>query len=84
MNYEIVWDDKVIEFLNKLEQSIAKRIINKVNELSLNPFNKDIRKLVRSNKFRLRVGDYRIIFSILRNKINVLKVGHRKNIYSRD
>ena len=80
--YNIEWKEHALQNLEKLENSIAKRIIKKVEELSKNPFSKDIKKLKGGNDFRLRVGDYRVIFSIEQNTIQILKVGHRKNIYN--
>lgn len=81
MMYNIEWKEHALKNLNALEDSIARRIIKKVDELSENPFSKDIKRLKGSNDFRLRVGDYRVIFSIEQNIIQILKVGHRKNIY---
>lgn len=79
--YNIEWKEHALQNIEKLESSIARRIIKKVEELSENPFSKDIKKLKGRDDFRLRVGDYRIIFSIEKNIIQILKVGHRKNIY---
>ena len=81
MPFKIVWDEKAYDSLNKLEPIISRRILKKVDDLLENLFSKDIKKLKGSDDFRLRVGDYRIIFSIERNTIQILKVGHRKNIY---
>ncbi len=81
MVFKIVWDEKADIELNKLEPSISRRIFKKVNELSENPFSKDIKRLKGSNDFRLRIGDYRVIVSIDQDTIQILKVGHRKNIY---
>ena len=81
MSFKIIWDEKAHDSLNKLEPSISKRILKKVEELSENPFSKDIKRLQGSEDFRLRVGDYRVIFFIEQNIIHILKVGHRKNIY---
>jgi mRNA interferase RelE/StbE len=81
MRYTINWTKGALEELNKLEPYIARRIIKKVDELSENPFSKDIKRLKGSDAFRLRVGDYRVIFDISENIILILKVGHRKNIY---
>ena len=83
MPFKIVWDEKAYDSLNKLEPTISRRILKKVDELSENPFSKDIKRLKGCNDFRLRVGDYRIIFSIERRIIQILKVGHRKNVYER-
>ncbi|PIN77895.1 addiction module toxin RelE [Candidatus Woesearchaeota archaeon CG10_big_fil_rev_8_21_14_0_10_34_12] len=82
MPFKIVWDEEAYNSLNKLEQSISRRIFKKVEELSENPFSKDIKRLKVCNDFRLRVGDYRVVFSIEQNTIQILKVGHRKNIYN--
>ena len=79
--YKVIWDEKVYDALNKLEPIISRRIINKVKELSENPYSKDIKKLKGMDGFRLRVGDYRVIFEIEKNIIYILKVGHRRNIY---
>jgi len=79
--YNIKWKEHALQNIEKLESSITRRIIKKVDELSENPFSKDIKRLKGSNDFRLRVGDYRVIFSIENNIIQILKVGHRKNIY---
>jgi len=80
--YDIEWKENALKNLEKIESSISRRIIKKVEELSENPFSKDIKRLKGSNYFRLRVGDYRIIFSLEINLIQILKVGHRKNIYA--
>ncbi len=79
--YNIEWKENAIKELEKLESSLARRILKKVDELSENPFSKDIKRLKGCSDFRLRVGDYRIIFSIEQDIIQILKVGHRKNIY---
>ena len=81
MSFKIIWDEKAHDSLNKLEPIISRRILKKVDELSENPFSKDIKKLKGCDDFRLRVGDYRIILSIEQDTIQILKVGHRKNIY---
>ena len=83
MSFKITWDDKANGELNKLEKVIARRIAKKVRELAEDPYSKDIKKLKGQDGFRLRVGDYRIIFDIEGDKINILKVGHRKNIYDK-
>ena len=80
--YNIKWKEHALQNIEKLESSITRRIIKKVDELSENPFSKDIKRLKGCDDFRLRVGDFRVIFSIEQNTIQILKVGHRKNIYN--
>jgi mRNA interferase RelE/StbE len=81
MIFKIIWDKKAQNDIHKLDNLIARRIILKVRELEEDPFSKDIKRLKGETSFRLRVGDYRVLFDIIRDAIIVLKVGHRKNIY---
>ena len=83
MMYQIIWDEKAQDDINKFESIISKRIAKKVRELSENPFSRDIRKLKGEDLFRLRVGDYKIIFEIKGDRIFILEVGHRKKIYKK-
>jgi mRNA interferase RelE/StbE len=77
----IVWDNKAVNQLNKLNLLISRRIFKNIEELKENPFSKGIKKLVNSIYYRLRVGDYRIIFRINQDNIIIVKIGHRKNVY---
>jgi len=81
--FKIEWKDGAIKEVQKLEVNISRRIYNKVEELSEDPFSKDIKKLKGTGDYRLRVGDYRVIFEMQKDIIIILKVGHRKNIYDR-
>ena len=79
--FKIVWDEKAFQELEKLESTVSRRILKKVRRLEEDPFAKDVKKLKGSDGFRLRVGDYRIIFAVESEQLQILKVGHRKNIY---
>jgi len=81
--FEIKWDERALNELYKLENQISSRIYKKVNELMEGFQFKDIKRLKGKDEFRLRVGDYRVLFSLDNNLIIVWKVGHRKNIYKR-
>lgn len=81
MIYEIHWDKKAKEQLKKLDLFLARRIAKKVKELNENPFYQNVKRLKNSPYFRLRVGDYRVLFEMIGNIINIVRIGHRKNIY---
>lgn len=85
MGYKINWDKKVYDKLHKLEPIVARRIVKLVKEFSIDPQSKEIKRLKGESAFRLRAGDYRIIIDIDDGKknINVLRIGHRKNIYDK-
>lgn len=81
--YKIEWKESAIKELEKLEAVISKRVYAKISELSKKPFSVDIKKLKGMQGYRLRIGDYRVIFEVNQNTIIIFKVGHRKNIYER-
>ncbi len=82
MKYDVKWTETSLGQLKKLDKAIAKRIIDKVEKITKNPF-KFVKKLKEFDLFRLRVGDYRVIMSIEKKKmiIFVLEVGHRRVVY---
>ncbi len=77
------WDEKALKELQNLDSSIQKRIIKSAEELAINPKAKDIKRLKGISGFRLRIGDYRVIFQMFGDVIFISKVGHRRNIYKR-
>ena len=82
--YKLILEKKATDSLNKLEDKIKIRIWNKLQECKVDPF-RFFEKLVEIASFKLRVGDWRVIADIFRDKeiIIVLKIGHRKNVYDR-
>ncbi|MEK6886849.1 MAG: type II toxin-antitoxin system RelE/ParE family toxin [Nanoarchaeota archaeon] len=82
MTFELIFDEKAIDFLNDLPKELKKRIFNKIKSTKENPIH-FFERLEGRTDYKLRVGDYRIIADIDGNskKITVTMVGHRKNIY---
>ena len=84
MAYNIEYKSSVIKDLKKLDKIKLKRLLDKIeSELSNNP-GKD--KMLLGNYkglFSYRIGGYRVIYTILKNKetILILKIGDRKDIY---
>jgi len=73
---------KAARALEKIDQSIRSRMINKLRELETDP-EKIGKPLKYSDFWSLRVGDYRAIYEINRDKDQaiVLFIGHRKKVY---
>ncbi|MDP2908355.1 MAG: type II toxin-antitoxin system RelE/ParE family toxin [Nanoarchaeota archaeon] len=80
--YEIVISEKALKQLKKLEKGIQERIIRALERIRIRP-EAYVIKLVGDPAYKLRVGDYRVLLDVDKNKllILVIKVGHRKNIY---
>jgi mRNA interferase RelE/StbE len=67
----------------KLPLGIRRRVEVKIDEIGLRLESYSHHRLKGSNRFRARVGDYRIIytFDLAQNKIHLLAIGNRKEIY---
>jgi len=80
---KIGWTDDAIEDLQRLDNPIARRILNKITWLS-HHFNNITPeplsgKLVGS--FKLRVGDWRVIYTIQTDELVIQAIGHRSEVY---
>ncbi len=84
MSYEIIFTDTSRKQFKKLEKDIQERTIKALERIRIRP-EAHIKKLVGDPGYRLRVGEYRIILDIEKEKliILVIKIGHRKNIYKK-
>ncbi len=60
------------------------KILACIESLGENPRQSGCKKLTGQEKYRLRYGQYRIIYSIQDKELSIwiVKVGHRKNVYS--
>ena len=81
--YELIYSPSALKQLEKLEHNIKERIVIALERLRIRPESCDIKKLVGMQGYRFRVGDYKVIFDMEKNRliILVLQIGHRKNIY---
>ena len=79
-----------IEILRSAQKQLAKvnpkdrqRIINVIHSLSDNPRPVNSRKLTGRNAWRIRKGEYRVIYEIYDEKLVILVVviGHRREVY---
>ena len=80
--YEVIFSAKAEEQFKKLEKEVQKRIIAVLERIRIRP-ESYVSKLVGESSYKVRIGDYRAIIDLDKNKliILILKVGHRKNIY---
>ena len=82
MTYEINIKPKAIKQLKKLPKEITKRILKKIIFIRDTP-QSFMKKLESKDIWSLRVGDYRVLIDIFEDKklMEIIKVGHRKEIY---
>ena len=81
--YSIRLSQTVIKKLQKLPFQIEEKLIDAIQLLELNPRPVGCKKLKGRDGYRIRVGDYRIIYKIEDHILVVLVIdlGHRKDIY---
>lgn len=86
MNYTVVISREAGRELARLAKTIAKRIFAKLDSLQQNPRPSGSTKLAGySDLWRVRVGDYRIVYRINDDEriVTVLRVRHRGEAYDR-
>ena len=80
--FKVLFSDRAKKDLFQLQSDTAKQIKQRLKYFSENPLNyaKKLKETTLGT-FRFRVGDYRIIFDLVEDKIIILRIGHRKDIY---
>jgi len=83
---EIIYSDRAQKFLTKIDREDSKRIRSKIKQYAANPeeLKNKVIKLVGFPLYRLRAGDYRVIFSETGEVILIEKIGNRRDVYKGD
>jgi len=79
----VIWSSRALEVLETLDRPIAERIYEKALWFEKNFDSIKPEPLYRELKssYKLRVGDYRILYSVRGESVVIEKVGHRRDIY---
>ena len=83
MKYEVKLKSSVKKQFKNIDKKQAERILIRVCLLSDNPFPTGVEQLTGQKAYRIRIGDYRVIYEV-KNKeliVQVIRVGHRKDVY---
>ena len=82
---KVEWTEDAIEDLSRLDKPIIRRILKKVSWFSNNfdsitpePLSGDFK-----GAFKLRLGDWRIVYTIENDLVLIQAVGHRSEIYKK-
>lgn len=82
---ELKYSNQAEDFLKKAEKLITKRLIKKIEELMNNPFPQGIKSIegYKERIFRVRVGDYRILYEVdnKNNLLGIVKIDKRPRVY---
>jgi mRNA interferase RelE/StbE len=83
MKYTVVLQKRVIKAMEKISEPDFSKLKDAMFSLSGNPRPNGYKKLKGRDGYRIRVGNYRIIYEIFDNilLVDVINLGHRKEIY---
>jgi mRNA interferase RelE/StbE len=81
--YKIFFKDSVRKDLDAIPKGDLQRIMERIGSLADDPRPAGSEKLSGQDKYRVRQGNYRIVYSIQDTELTVwvVKVGHRREVY---
>ena len=83
-DYEVTFARSARRELERLALPLAARIISRIEELAQEPRPRRARKLHgKQNLWRVRIGDYRIVYSVddRQRVVDVVRIRHRREAY---
>lgn len=84
--YKLVFKRSVAKDLRAIPKKDVARILARIHGLSSDPRPKGCEKLSARERYRLRQGNYRILYEIRDELliVTVVKIGHRRDVYRTD
>jgi mRNA interferase RelE/StbE len=83
-SFSLQWRKSTRKDLRRISRDMVSRIIAEVEKLADEPLPHGCEKLTGSeHTYRIRVGDYRVIYELLRDPkiVEIQRVRHRKDVY---
>jgi mRNA interferase RelE/StbE len=83
--WSVTYTTDAIKALSRMDRVIAKRVRSRILALAQNPMapNNNVKKLTGVEGYRLRVGDWRVVYALKRQVLTVIVigVGHRSEVH---
>jgi len=81
--FRLEFASSVRKDLKKLDRKEIPRILEAIQKLAGDPRPPSSKKLTHEDLYRVRIGNYRVVYEIHDGRLVILvvKVGHRKDIY---
>ena len=83
--YTVAYSNQAIKFLKSSEKIILQRLMNKIEELQMDPFGHDTKSVegYKEKLYRVRVGDYRILYVVeeTTKTLEIIKIDKRSRVY---
>jgi len=83
--FTIEYSNQALKFFKRIDKSLSERILKHIEELSRNPFPQGVRSIegYKEKTYRIRVGNYRILYEVDQEKglVGIVKIDHRGQVY---
>ncbi len=81
--YKIEIKKTAVKELNHLPPNDLKKIIKSIQNLVIDPRPSGCKKLTGEEKYRIRIGNYRVLYMIEDDIliVYIVKIGHRRDVY---
>lgn len=81
MKYDVQFKPRAVKDIQGIPVRMQSRVLARIEEMS-EDLRSDVKRLCESTyEYRLRVGDYRVLFEIEEGSIVVYRVRHRREAY---
>jgi mRNA interferase RelE/StbE len=82
-SYKVLIKGSAAKELEELPPKVRRRIASKIDALGTTPRPPGVEKLSGQEKYRIRQGDYRVVYAIDDDArtTTVFKIGHRRDVY---
>ncbi|MDL9938665.1 type II toxin-antitoxin system RelE/ParE family toxin [Gordonia sp. ABSL1-1] len=83
--YHVEIEAKAVKALQKIARADQRRIVSAAQALSINPRPDGCKKLTAQDAYRIRIGNYRVIYVVedAVRIVTVTRIGHRREVYDR-
>ena len=85
MSYELYFSTRASKYLKKFTKTTQTRITEKLESLSRDPYPSDMRKIMgrKEKLFRIRVGNYRILYEVYEEEqtLLIINIDKRSRVY---
>ena len=81
--YTLAYDPRIEKDLRGIPKSQRLNILKRIEDLSAEPRRPQVEKLTEAQGYRLRVGDYRVLFTIddQVHQVTIYRIRHRREVY---
>lgn len=80
---ELIYKTSAEKELLKLGKQLGQRIFHRISLLQGNPYGQGSQKLGGGKGYRIRIGDYRVAYTIDKKSkvVTIVRIRHRREVY---